>query len=639
MSVSIHTPEPKGNPGFRTMYTDPVTRRPDGFAEPDRYGADVPAEQREHLSAKALQQFEQSLPGRNSELSDLRGALIGLAAGRPVNVAGVDFNGLEAREALQKAAEPAAVFGRQWRDNARWYQTMSPDSTMTRRDKFDLSQMSKSDPLAKAVLDIGTSTNFLSITGGQALGYVSLDTRIARATVRPDSFTLYQALEKSAAFQVVDYWAYTADTGGAPPGSATSGFSSVSSGTLSTNAGIYSLQSVNLKLMLDGRAVSMALMAQNNFVSVNEQENANSALTVLETADWLAYHGNATLWPNQFNGLDSTIPTTNIFDFQQWYQVNGSAPGWSVAQGLFNMIYEVAAVVTSWGRFGRTTHAFMTPATNGSLQSLVTTLLNNVVNWTSGGQRGIVVNGDLQGLNTRFGPIQFPLDLMITARDTPVQGQLNSLGVSQATASSPTPPSGVIATASGAAFTGSNWGVGTSSPYVSGTTRYYYAVAATDANMNESTLTFSNVLAGSGVTSSGAAVVAIGGAAAGDYTAFRVFRTGALNYASGASSPTAVRYIGSIAASGTGVVNFVDANTVIPGGERIYLLDMREEDGALDYRYLLPLTRIELFAQNLYMPWAVCSIGALRNRIPRFHAEIINYIPDNPTWNPLGANV
>jgi hypothetical protein len=86
-------------------------------------------------------------------------------------------------------------------------------------------------------------------------------------------------------------------------------------------------------------------------------------------------------------------------------------------------------------------------------------------------------------------------------------------------------------------------------------------------------------------------------------------------------------------------VNFVDLNTMIPGGERIYLLDMRAEDGALDYRYLLPLTRVELFAQNLYMPWAVCSIGAVRNRIPKFHAEIINYVPDNPLWNPLGANV
>ena len=103
----------------------------------------------------------------------------------------------------------------------------------------------------------------------------------------------------------------------------------------------------------------------------------------------------------------------------------------------------------------------------------------------------------------------------------------------------PTPPATVVAAASGAAYTGTNWGVGAGSPYVSGTATYYYAVASTDSNMNESNLTWSNVMpasGASGIFATGAVVLSIAGPAAADATAFRVFRTGALGFASGANS-------------------------------------------------------------------------------------------------------
>jgi len=620
----------------RRIEIAPVQTRPFGYVPNPTIGEDIPEDMRTSRTANALNQFEASLPAANSELGALRPALLSLVTGRGMNVGGVDFDGARARTELAKAAEVENVYSRERREHPRYYQTTAPGGGP--RSHIDARELAKSNAVAKAILDVGTQTNFTSITGGQSMGYVSLDTRMARGTIRPDSFTLYQMLAKSAAFQVVDYWPYIDDTGGALPGSATSGFSNVQSGTLATNAGIYSLQSINLKLMLDGRAVTLALMAQNNFVSVNEQENANAALTVLGTADWLCYFGNPTLFPNQFTGLGSSTPTANIFDFQAFYAANAALQGWSTSQTLYNMIYEVAAVITSWGRYGRITHALMTPVTAGALQSLVTTLLNNITNWPNANPvPGIVVDGDLQGMRTRMGPIQFPMDLVITARDIPAQGQPRSNGTTPTTTVGPTPPTGVVATASGTAFIGSNWSTN-GGVYSGAATRYYYAVASTDVNMNESVLAFSNVLAGSGVTSSGAAVVAIAGPAAADATAYRVFRTGAAANTTVSGSATAYRYIGTIAANGTGTVNFVDFNGTIPGSEKIFLLDMREEDNALDFRYLLPLTRVELFAQNLYMPWAVASIGAIRNRIPKFHGIINNFVPDSPVWNPLGAN-
>lgn len=543
----------------------------------------------------------------------------------------------EIRQRTAGSVGPSNVVAKALRDNSRRFQTVAPGLGGPASLEGEFDTIMKSGAISKAVLDVGTQTNFASITGGQSLGYVSLDTRIARATVRPDSFTLYQALPKSAAFQVVDYWAYVDDPGGPLPGSAFSGFSNVSTGTLATDAGIYDLQSVNLKLGLDGRAVTTALMAQNSFVDVVTQENANAALTVLQSMNWTAYWGNPTVWPNQPAGVFNLVPSTNIFDFPTFSDANASLQGWSSSQTLYNLIYEASAQITSWGRFGRISHAFMTPIANGSLQGLVTTTLNNLVTTLTAEQRnipGIVVDGDLQGMRTRMGVIQFPLDLTITAREIPAQGQPRIDG-STPTITTVTPVTSVTVAASGAASTGTRWGIN-SGAYIASSGVYVYAVSSTDINMNESTLTWSSSV--SGITATGAYVLTITPADTTAY-AFRVFRSGLGGFASGSNSPTAVRAIGSVLASGSVARTFVDNNSVIPGAETIFLLDLYEADQAFDYRFLLPLTRVELFAQNLYMPWAVCTIAAPRVRIPKFHGVIRNYVPNSPVWNPLGKNV
>lgn len=492
-------------------------------------------------------------------------------------------------------------------------------------------------PVAKATLDVGTLTNFAQITGGQSLGYVSLDTQIARGTVRPSSFTLYQALHKTRSFQVVDYWASATDTGGAPPGAAFSSFSSVGSGSLGTNAGKYSLNNITLKLANDGRAITTALAAQNSFVDVAAQENINAALTVLATENWAAYWGDTSFFSNQFNGIYKQISGynsgQNIVDYQGWFNSYASGQGWTSQQALFNLIYQWAGKITNYGTFGRITHAFMSPTAAGSLQGLATTVLNNIVVGLRGSYEAepVVINGDLQGMRTRFGEIQFPIDLYITARDVPVQAVLAGDGTNQATTSAPTKPVTVTAAVLGAT-TGSQW----TSSYVATSGKYIWGVASCDASMNESQVTWTSQA--SGVAAGGAYQLSITGPANGDAAAFRVFRSGLGEVAGSSGNPASVRFIGTIAASGSGVVTYTDLNAKIPGSETLFLLDMDELDNAIDFRYLLPLTKIELFAQNLFMPWAVAMIGGVRLRIPKFHAAIINYVGDNPSFNPLAAN-
>ena len=500
----------------------------------------------------------------------------------------------------------------------------------TRADRFPThAQVAKaSGALAKANLDVGTISNLSQVTGGQSLGYVSLDTQMARGTVRPNSFTLYNSLEKSSAYQVVDYWPYASATGGKEPGGAFGSYSSVDNGALATNAGQYELKTITLKLALDGRAITTALAAQNSFVNVVEQENTNAALSVLASINWANYWGDATLYPNMYNGIAAEIPAKNIVDFQQYASAE-SGSGKTNAQLLFNLIYQQAASITNYRQYGCITHAFMDPDTMGDLQGLVTTLLNNLVGTDISESRGIIVNGDLQGMATRFGKIQFPIDLFISARDIPTNAVIYSQsGTSQATTTNPSPPASVTVAASSAAVTGSAWTTAWLGVYT-------YAVASTDQSSNESVLTYS--AATTALTAGYAYTLTIKPPTANDMYAFRIFRSG-MGYDTTPPNAAAFRYIGAVIANGTSTVTFTDLNTHIPGSTTIFLLDMAEEDMALDFRYLLPLTKIELFANNLYMPWAVAMIGAIRVKVPKFHGLIRNYVPTNPSWNPLTAN-
>ena len=540
-----------------------------------------------------------------------------------------------ARSVIQKSIlNPMNEYARNLRDN--WYDRQF----LAKNDLTD-------EALMKAQLDVNTLTNFANITGGQALGYVSMDTRMARSTIRPNSFTLYQCLSKSLAWQVVDYWSQATDTGGAAPGSAFSTFASVGAGSLATNAGVYQLSNITLKLALDGRSITTALASQNSFVNIQEQETVNASLSILASLDWACYWGDQTQYPSQFQGIFQNIAANapnNIFDYYKFNNANSSR-NWSPEQTLYNLIYEAAAEITSYGVFGHITHAFMSPTAMGSFQQVTNAVLNNVLNQLTEMQdrNPIVINGNLVGMQTRVGNIQFPQDLLIDARNMPLQAINSTL----ATSVSPTPPASVTGavTATGATITGSNFN-GAYTPAGGGS--YMYAVASTSDSFAESNLTYSAVV--SGVASGNGVTLTIAPPGANDMTGFRVYRSG-LGYNAGTPAPSAFRFIGYMRANGSSNVSFVDLNggynsgnnggnyTFIPGSTSIFLLDLDEQDFALDYRVLLPLVKIELFAQNLFMPWAVASISSIRPRIPKFHGILRNYVPSNPLWNPLSSNM
>lgn len=584
-------------------------------------GPDIDPQMVAHSNLQAVDQIMGSIAG-NSRVQPFENFIRGMLM--PPTHRGAAEEGI--RSTLERQMAPANAVAKAFRQN-------------TRAQRFPkLFDLAKSGAMAKSVLDVGTLTNMASITGGQSLGYVSLDTQMARGTVRPNSFTLYQALDKSAAYQVVDYWPTVTSDGGAVTGAAFGSFGSVASGTLATSAGKYSLSKIQLALMLDGRAITTALAAQNSFVDISAQENTNAALTILRTANWACYYGNPAIYPNQFVGLLQSIPAANQYDFQAFYTANAVQQGWSSPQALYNMIYEVAGEITKFATFGRITHAFMSPEVNSSLQGLTTTVLNNILTNMSAEQQrspGLVINGDLQGMRTRFGEIQFPIDIFIAERDKPVQAVVDpSDGTTQATTVNPTNPASVTVVAATGA-TANGW---TSSYAPTGAgNAYVYAVASTDSNMNESVLTYSAVV--TGTTVNGVNTLTINPPAANDAYAFRVFRSGLGYVKTGANNtPYSFRYIGTVLANGATAVTYADTNAKIPGSETIFLLDLSEEDHAIDWRYLLPLSRIELFAQNLYMPWAVASIGAIRNRIPKFSGCIKNFVPLSPTFSPTSSN-
>jgi len=565
----------------------------------------------------------------------IAGLLMAMATAREGKAHGIDMN------PMMKAFESGPVA----KANAISRQLRSHSPRKARMDKFPSwtggVESGSVEAIRKAgALDVGGLTDLSQVTGGQAFGMVSMDTRMARGTIRPRSFTLFNYLNKTQATQIVDYWAYASSTGGAPVGAAYQSFSSQTAGAININAGSYQEMFIELKLAVDGRAITMALAQQNSITSVADQESANATLSLLETINWALYWGNPTLYPNQPVGIWQNLFAKNKIDFFAYYN---SAPvqalGISPQQALFNLLYEQVSFLSSYRQFGQVTHAFMTPTAIADLQSLVTTGLRNIVTTLTGEQnasRAIVVNGDLTGINTRIGDVAFPMDMLIAARDVPLvavipEGTTTSQAASPTVLSAPASVTAAVVTGVAASEFTSTGGF---APSGGGT--YVYAVATADGSMNESVLTYSapvtGVLAGSGVN------LTITPGANGTPAAFRVFRSGLGYNASSNQNPAAFRWIGDIASNGVTAVVFQDLNNHIPGSETIFLLDLDEGDDALDYRVMLPLTKIELFAQNLYMPWAIAHIGAPRLRVPKWHGAIYNYPSMNPQFNALQPN-
>ena len=486
--------------------------------------------------------------------------------------------------------------------------------------------------MAKSTLDVGTLTNLASVTGGQTFGVMSIDMKAARGTVRPRSFTLYNCLNKSMANQIVDYFPYISGIGGQLPGSAYQTLASQQT-TPTYNNGEYQLKFLNLKLVFDARALTVALAAQNSFLDIAEQENANAALNILQSANWATYWGNPNFYPTQPQGVYGQLFSRNVINFRT-YSVANSSAGLSNQQLMYNVIYETAASVSGYRGYGQITHAFMSNYAMGDLQSLVTAKLDNWLNVSTAGKQGIVVNGDLQGMKTRFGDIQFVQDMFIPSRDIPAQAIVREVDGTNYANASITAPTSVAVAVNAAGAAGSLWDA-TYAPSASGSA-YVYAVVACDTAMNESVLTYSSPV--TGVVATGSYTLTITPANAGAQ-AFRVYRSG-LGYAAASNqNPAAFRYIGDVLANGSTAVTFVDLNTKLPGTDTVFLLDLAEEDQALDYRIMLPLSKVELYAQALYMPWAVVHIGAPRLRIPKFCGAVTNYPSARADqWSSLAPN-
>ena len=493
--------------------------------------------------------------------------------------------------------------------------------------------------IEKAVLDVGTLTNFAQVTGGQSLGYFSLDTVLRRGTARPKSMTLYNSLPKTPANQIVDFWPYVGDTGGALPGSAFSTFSQVATNPLSFNAGDYELFTITLKLLVDGRGITTALGAQNSFVNIADAETANAAISVLESIDWACFWGNSAIYTNMFDGIYaqmkgytsagnySTVAQNNFVNFYQaWLTSGPGSAGWNGtgdaatqdANYLFEIIYQTFASAVGYNRYSLPTHCFMSPELYAAEAKLVVQQLNNLVNIESGVQdHPFVINANYRGMRTGFGNLAFEIDLFLTARDRCAQSIIRGGKASSTTVVSPpvsvtvsavAAPTGTVSLFDTTNFAG----------------EYSYAVAATDASRNETNLVWATttvtVAAGQVVN------VVITPPTDGSAVAFVVFRSGK-GYTYSSTDTTAVnqvRFIGELSANGTTAVTFTDTNAHIPGSQSIFMLDLNQDDRALDYRYLLPLSKIMLFENNLFMPWAVAHIGSPRVAVPKFHFVIDN---------------
>ena len=479
--------------------------------------------------------------------------------------------------------------------------------------------------------DICRALAQLATLAGGAFADLDGHHAIEKGRVFPVCGNTWHMLHKTPASQIVDFWVYAAEIGQSLVGTDFTSFASQTS-TPAFQNGLYDTKTLNLKLAVNGRAITMALANQNSFINIVDQEEASGALAILQTIEWNLYWGNPTFYPNQPLGIAGQLIASNIFDFSTYIQSpEVVSSGISAQQALFNLIYEAAGEISGFRVNGNITHALMPNTTIADLQTLVTTQLRNIVEGGSNYNQAIVPNGNLHGMRTRFGDIQFALDYFITARDVPAQAMVFDV-----------PGGGNFASTSINAPTSVTWAVNSSvtgsgftTAYTPSGNNYVYAVAMMDSSMNESVLTYTSVITGLAVNGGVTLTITPNGSAG---AAFRVFRAGLGYNATSSQNPAAFRYIGTVAANGASAVTFQDINGYIPGSDTIFLLDLEETHDALDYRYLLPLTKIDLFTQSLTLPFVIAHIGAPRVRIPKYHGMIKNYPSGNTNFNPLQPN-
>jgi len=454
----------------------------------------------------------------------------------------------------------------------------------------------------RKALEAGYGTDVATLTGGGALRIQSLEKTMLSTIQENKHFALFNELAKTNATATVDEWTEQSGVGGFLGGS-----TNTETGTIAQALGTYTRRVGLVKYLMTRREVSFVATLQNAIVEAEATEAQNGALQLLTDAEFLAFEGDSTVVPTEFDGIKALIVGLGSVDHVI------DAGGGSIANIL--PINKAASTIAGYGNFGVPTHLFMSQLCQADFDNNLDPAFRVPLGLIPGD--GIQIGSPVIGIRTSWGNIKTIPDVFIRDERQQMPFQVDYPAIAAANTFKP-----VSVTSEGdtsdasSAFASAHAG------------NYYWGVAGINsAGQSEMTLTAQDAI---GAGKKG--VLTITKSSVGTETGYAIYRS----RKGGTNAPADMRFMGRVACAGA-TTTYTDLNRDMPGTSTAYVLNMTPGTMAITWRQLLPMLKFPLYPTvSAVVPWAQLMFGYLRIGKRKHHVIIKNIVPAGAVWKPFG---
>jgi len=414
----------------------------------------------------------------------------------------------------------------------------------------------------KAVQTSTYETQHTQLTGLGAIRLESLESTLRAVVEREETFKLFRALKRQPTTSTVHEYAVQTSIGGQP----SSAFNS-ELGSIASEVGEYERRIVFVKYLMTQAAISHVASVQRGIVELKAQENMNALLRLSRAANWGSYHGDASVAPMQFDGLEAVLRSfrngEHVFDFQTQFtdlpDFTNDANRQNYVRALVDAMYQAYAKVIGLGNFGKLTHAHLDPLAQVALDRYLDPAYRVVLD---NNPTALTYGAPVTGIRTSFGNLLTEQDIWIEGNESmPWYARYGK--VPDTAPGKPT-----VAVTAQASATGSKW---TSAK--AGT--YFYVVAAIDERGVES---IPSDPVSAAVVAGGGLQLTITPNADRKQTGYAIYRS----KRNPGSSPNLkdFRLVKRIPANSDPAANtvFVDLDTDVPGSSKIFLLRQKNKN-------------------------------------------------------------
>lgn len=475
--------------------------------------------------------------------------------------------------------------------------------------------MDQLEEMQKA-LTAGYGTDVSTLTGGAALRIQSLDATMQATIQQNEDFRLFNRLAKPHAGATVDEWTEMNSVGGFLGGTTNS-----ETGVINPFTGSYNRRVGQVKYLMTQRQVSLVQTLQSAIADSEAIEYSNGALQLLTDAEYLAFEGDSTVVPTEFDGIygqmvagvnAGVVDPRNIIDAK-------ATPLSNIA-----LVNTAAAQIRGYGNFGRPTDIFMSLLTQADFDTGLDPAFRVPLTGVPNG--GLEIGAPVTGIRTSHGNIKTNDDIFI--RDEELKQPFELTYSALATANAGLAPASVVpgspAASTSSFFTAAQAG------------NYYYLVTGVNA-AGQSTGVVSAQVAVSAGQRVPLVITRSSGAQETGYVIYRSQLNGGNSVAgSVAGLGSDFREMVRVPVAGA-TTTWYDYNTDIPGTSKAFVLNMTAGMTAITWRQLLPMVKFPLYPTNsAVIPWAQLLFGYLRISKRRQHVVIKNVLPNGALWRPFG---